>query len=458
MARRWDYDLYVIGGGSAGVRLARTSGALGAKVALAEEARLGGTCVNVGCVPKKLFVYSSRVAHELADAANYGWTIPTPSFDWRVLRANEEKEVARLNGIYRRLLVESHVDVHDARAVIEGPNTLRVDGRVVTAERIAICTGSTPRRPDIPGAELGMISDDVFVLEQLPRSIIIVGAGYIACEFASIFASLGVETRLVARGERLLPHFDREVGLTLQRELAKQDIHVTCERHVMALEKRGDRIAVRFDRGDEKCPEELLADRVLFAIGRHPNCAGLGIEALSIKYKPDGAITVDDEFRTNVPSIHALGDVIGRVQLTPVALAEGTALAHTLFGSRGKIVVDYEAIPTAVFTTPEIATVGLTEAQARRHHEILVFRTDFRPLKHTVSGRDERTLMKMIVDRQTDRVLGVHVVGESAAEMVQSVAVAMKAGATKAHFDATIGIHPTAAEELVTLRTPVKEP
>lgn len=458
MTRRFDFDLYVIGGGSAGVRLGRTAGALGAKVGLAEQDRLGGTCVNVGCVPKKLFVYASRFAHEAADAAGFGWTVAAPGFDWRVLRANEEKEVARLNGIYRRLLEQAHVDVHDARAVVVGPNEVRVGERTLTAERIAICTGSHPRRPEIPGAELGMVSDDVFVLEALPRSIAIVGAGYIACEFASIFAGLGVETTLIARGERLLPHFDREIGLTLQRELAKQDVHVVCERHVMRLERRGDRITCGLDQEAPGRGAEIVADAVLFAIGRHPSCETLGVHEVGVRCRPDGAIAVDSAYRTSVPSIHALGDVIGRVQLTPVALAEGTALAHTLFGSRGDITVDYADIPTAVFTTPEIATVGLTEPQARRTHDVLVFRTEFRPMKHTLSGRDERMLMKLIVDRPSDRVLGVHVVGEGASDMVQLAAVAMKAGATKAHFDSTIGIHPTAAEELVTLRTPVKEP
>ena len=458
MTRRFDFDLYVIGGGSGGVRLARTAGALGAKVAVAEQDRLGGTCVNVGCVPKKLFVYASRFAHEAADAAGFGWAVPAPIFDWRVLRANEEREVARLNGIYRRLLEQAQVEIHDARATITGPHALQVGGRTVTAERIAICTGSHARRPEIPGAELGMVSDDVFVLEQLPRSIAIVGAGYIACEFAAIFAGLGVETTLIARGERLLPHFDREVGLTLHRELAKQDIHVVCERHVMALEKRGDRIACVLDQDAPDRGPAIVADAVLFAIGRRPNCEGIGLDSVGLHCRPDGAVPVDDTLTTSVPSIHALGDVINRFQLTPVALAEGTALAHTLYGSRPRVAVDYADIPTAVFTTPEIATVGLTEAQARSRHEVLVFRTEFRPMKHTLSGRDERMLMKLVVDRESDRVLGVHVVGEGAAEMVQLAAVAMKAGATKAHFDATIGIHPTAAEELVTLRTPVHEP
>ncbi|MDQ3034702.1 MAG: glutathione-disulfide reductase [Myxococcota bacterium] len=457
MTRRFDFDLFVIGGGSGGVRLARTAGALGAKVALAEDDRLGGTCVNVGCVPKKLFVYASRFAHEIADAAGFGWTIPAPLFDWRVLRANEEKEVARLNGIYRRLLEQSRVEIVDARATIVGPHAVRVGDREITAEHVAIATGSSPRRPAIPGAELAMVSDDVFVLDALPRSIAIVGAGYIACEFASIFQGLGVETTLIARGERLLPHFDRECGLFVHREIAKQDVHVICERHVMALEKRGDRIACVLHAPTADGRAEVVADQVLFAIGRHPRTDAITGD-VTLKHLPDGGIAVDDEYRSSVPSIRAIGDVIGRIQLTPVALAEGTALAHTLFGGKGPVTIDYREIPTAVFTTPEVATVGMTEAHARNHHVVDVYRSEFRPLKHTVSGRDERTLMKLLVERDTDRVLGCHIVGEGAGEMMQMVAVALKAGATKRHFDATIGIHPTSAEELVTMRTPVKEP
>lgn len=456
MARSFDFDLFVIGGGSAGVRLARTSGALGARVALAEESRLGGTCVNVGCVPKKLFVYASRIAEQLVDAAGFGFNIPAQTFDWKILRANEEKEVARLNGIYRHLLEKADVEIIDGRATIVSPNTVRVGGRDVTAERIAIATGGAPRRPAIRGAELGMISDDIFVLEQLPRSIAIIGAGYIACEFASIFRALGVDTTLIARGERLLPHFDRECGLFLQNEMARSGVRIVCERHVVGLERRGDRIACQLDVALPSGASEIAFEKVLFAIGRHPNAdvaLGTGIEP---KRLPDGGVAVDADYRTSIPSIHAVGDVIGRIQLTPVALAEGTALARTLYGGKGRIDVDYRDIPSAVFTTPEVASVGMTEAHARTRHEIDVYETDFRPLMHAVSGRDTRTLMKLVVDRESDRVLGCHVVGEGAGEMMQLVAVAMKAGATKHHFDSTIGIHPTSAEELVTMRSPVR--
>ncbi len=454
MAQRFDFDLFVIGGGSGGVRLARTAGALGAKVALAEEAKLGGTCVNVGCVPKKLFVYASRIAHELVDAAGFGWQIDPPRFDWKTLRTNEEREVARLNGIYQRLLDHSEVETLHARATLIGPHTVRVGEREITAERIAIATGSAPRRPDIPGAELGMISDDVFGLNELPRSIAIVGAGYIACEFASIFRALGVETTLIARGARLLPHFDQECGLFLQNEMSHSDIHIVCERHVMSLETRGDRIACVLDTPLADGTSNIIAEKVLFAIGRHPRTDAVMSKEIEIKQLADGALAVDAEYRTSIPSIHALGDVIGRIQLTPVALAEATALAHTLFGGKGRVEVDYGDIPTAVFTTPEVASVGMTEAHARSRHDIDVFRSDFRPLMHTVSGRNTRTLMKLVVDRETDRVLGAHIVGEGAGEMMQLIAVAMKAGATKHHFDMTIGIHPTSAEELVTMRSP----
>jgi glutathione reductase (NADPH) len=454
LARRFDFDLFVIGGGSGGVRLARTSGALGAKVALAEEARLGGTCVNVGCVPKKLFVYASRIAHELVDAAGFGWQIEKPHFDWKVLRTNEEKEVARLNGVYRRLLEHSQVEILNARATLAGPHTVRVGEREITAERIAVTTGSSPRRPAIPGCELGMISDDVFVLDELPRSIAIVGAGYIACEFASIFRSLGVKTTLIARGERLLPHFDRECGLFVQNEMAQTDIDIICERHVTSLERRRDQIACVLDTPLADGVSEVIAEKVLFAIGRHPRTDAIMSGDIELKQLPDGGIAVDAEYRTSIPSIHALGDVIGRIQLTPVALAEATALAHTLFGDKGRVDVDYRDVPTAVFTTPEVASVGMTEAHARSRHDIDIYRSEFRPLMHTVSGRKTRTLMKLVVDRETDRVLGCHIVGEGAGEMMQLVAVAMKAGATKSHFDMTIGIHPTSAEELVTMRAP----
>jgi glutathione reductase (NADPH) len=445
-----DFDLFVIGGGSAGVRLARTAAALGAKVALAEDGRLGGTCVNVGCVPKKLFVYAAHVAHELADAAGFGWSIATPSFEWMRLRENEEKEIARLNGVYRGLLERAGVTILDQRAELAGPSAVAIGGRTIAAEHIAIATGAIPRRPGIPGEELGMVSDDCFVLEALPRSLAVVGGGYIALEFATIFAGLGVDVTVVIRGERLLPHFDRDVATVVEREITGKGVKVVRTMCAERLERRGDRIAMVGGGG-----REVVADRVLFAIGRSPNLAGVGAEPLGIRLKADGAIAVDEHFRTSVPSIHALGDVIGHIQLTPVALAEGTALARTLFEGHGAVRVDYADIPTAVFTIPEVATAGLTEPQARaKHGEVTVYQTDFRPLKHTVSGSTERTYMKLVVDRASDRVVGVHVVGAGAAEIVQGAAIALKCHATKAQFDATLGIHPTSAEELVTLRTP----
>jgi glutathione reductase (NADPH) len=450
MARQHDFDLFVIGGGSAGVRLARTAASLGARVAVAERKKLGGTCVNVGCVPKKLFVYAAHVAHEMADAAGFGWSIAKPAFDWRKLRTAEEAEVSRLNGIYRRLLEQAGVEILEADAALRGPNEVDVAGRTARADHIAIASGAAAKRPAIPGAELGIVSDDCFVLERLPASIAIVGSGYIAVEFAGIFAGLGVETTVIARGERLLPHFDRDVGLALARELGHKGVRVILQRPVERVEKRGDRVAL------VGAALEQLADAVLFAIGRRAALDCLSPE-LGVRTKPDGAVAVDDELRTSVPSIRALGDVIGHLQLTPVALAEATALAKTLFAGRGPVHVDYHDVPTAVFTMPEVGTVGLTEAQAvARFASVAVYETEFRPLKHTVSGSSERTYMKLVVDAPTDRVAGVHVVGADAAELVQGLAVALKANATKAAFDATIGIHPTSAEEIVTLRAPTR--
>lgn len=452
MSRPFEYDLFVIGGGSAGVRLSRTAGALGAKVALAEGARMGGTCVNVGCVPKKLFVYAAHVAHELADAAGFGWTIPTPSFEWMTLRANEEREVARINAAYRGIVQGAGVEILDANASIEGPHAVRVGDRIITAEHIAIATGAAPRRPAIPGAELGIVSDDCFVLERLPRSIAIIGAGYIALEFATIFQGLGVDTTVISRSGRVLPHFDRDVGVVVQRELEKKHVRVVAGRYPERLERRGDRTVAVLDDGSE-----VIADTVFFATGRTANVAGLGLDRVGVRLKADGAIAWSDGYQTSVPSIRAIGDVIGHIQLTPVALAEGGALARTLFGGGDWVRVDYDNIPTAVFTMPEVATVGLTEVQARlKYGDVTAFETDFRPLKHTVSGSSERMYMKLVVDTASDRVVGVHVVGTGGAEIVQGAAIALKAGATKAIFDGTIGIHPTSAEELVTIRTPRK--
>ncbi len=445
-------DLFVIGGGSAGVRLARTAGALGARVAMAEQDRLGGTCVNVGCVPKKLLVHGAHVAHDLADAAGFGWHIEGARFDWATLRKGQEAEVARLNGVYRRIVSQAGVDILDGRATLEGPHAVRVDGRLVHAEHIAIATGAVPHRPSFPGAELALVSDDCFVLPRLPASLLVVGSGYIALEFAGIFAALGVETTLAVRGFRVLPRFDPEVSAFVRSEIEKKHVRVKTGREVVRLEPRSDALCATFDDGSEH-----RAEQVLLAVGRTPNVAGLGLESMPLPRSAAGAILRDAEFRTGVPSIRALGDVTGGMQLTPVALAEGTALAHTLFGGRGPVAVDHETVPTAVFSMPEVASVGLSEPEAAaRGGALRIYTTDFRPLRHTVSGSPERMFMKLVVDDASDRVLGAHVVGGGAAEIVQGVAIALRCRATKAQFDATLGIHPTGAEELVTMRTPTR--
>lgn len=445
-------DLVVIGGGSAGVRCARTAAALGAKVALVEAGDLGGTCVNLGCIPKKLLAYGAHVAHELDEARGMGWVIPEARLDWAALVAKKDTEIARLNGVYERLLVSAGVRVVRGRAVLEpgeGAPVVRVGEEVLRARHVVLATGGVPRRPAIPGAEHAITSDDFFHLPSLPRSIVIVGAGYVAVEVASTLAALGVETTLLAR-RRLLGGFDPDVGAFLKGEIEKHGVRVREDRgHVRAIEAHGDGVRVIDERG-----EAYDAERVLLAVGRTPVTRGLGLEALGVVLREDGAVVVDAEYRTRVPGLFAIGDVTARMDLTPIALAEGMAVARRLFG--GPVAeVPYALTPTAVFSLPPVAAVGMTEPDARARGEVRIFRTDFRPLKRTISGSTERTMMKLVVDAATDRVLGVHVVGADAPEMVQGFAVALTCGATKAQLDQTIGIHPTAAEELVTMRTPV---
>jgi glutathione reductase (NADPH) len=447
----FDFDLFVIGGGSGGVRAARIAAGLGAKVALAERERLGGTCVNVGCVPKKLFVYGASVQSTLRDAPGLGWTIGSASHDWSVLSRNVAAEVARLNGVYERVVSGAGAEILKGEARLVGPQRVAFrDGageREISAAHVLVATGAMPRRPALPGAELAWVSDDVFAIDRLPTSIVIVGAGYIGLEFAAIFATLGVEVTVLARHDHVLPHFDRAVSTVVKKQLETQGIRVVSNEDVASIEKVRDRFAVRTQRG-----HAYEAERVLLAVGRDPAIEGLGLEALGVAMR-GGAVRVDAHHRTNVPSIHAVGDVIGHVQLTPVALAEGMAVARTLFGDRPEA-VDYRTIPTAVFTSPEVATVGLTEEQARsRGHALSIFESDFRPMKATITGSPIRTFMKLVVDRDSDAVLGVHVVGEDASEMVQGFAVALVCGAKKRDLDRTIGIHPSAAEELVTMRT-----
>jgi glutathione reductase (NADPH) len=444
-------DLFVIGGGSAGVRLARTAALLGAKVVLAESKDLGGTCVNLGCVPKKLLAYGAHVKHELDEARAMGWTIGDAALDWGALRERKDVEIARLNAAYASLLVSAGVRIVRGHATIESRHIVRVGDEGFDVKHIAICTGGQPRRPAIPGVELAFTSDEFFHLRALPRSIVIAGGGYVALEIGSILAALGTEVCIVTRS-RALSHFDPDVSAFARAELEKHGIRFSCGHEVVAIERTATGLAV-VDHEGTRVPGEA----VMLAVGRTANVSGLGLEALGVAHRADGSIEVDADFRTNVPTVHALGDVIGKLDLTPVALAQATHLAHHLFGEPREP-LDYDLVPTAVFTMPPVATVGMSEPAAKaKFHVVDVYVSEFRPLKHTISGSTERTLMKMVVDRATDRVLGVHVVGKDAPEIVQGFAVALTCGATKRQVDRTIGIHPTSAEELVTMRTVRRE-
>lgn len=451
----YDYDLFTIGAGSGGVRCSRMSASRGAKVGIAEGRFLGGTCVNVGCVPKKLFVYAAHFRDEVEEAAGFGWTTGEPTFDWQTLKQNKDTEIERLNGIYRRLLKGSGAELHEGWATVVDPHTVEVayaDGSTKrhTAANILVATGGKPVRPTEPGTDRAWISDDVFELDELPNRIMVVGGGYIALEMAGIFHGLGSAVTLVYRGPHPLRGFDDDVRTFLLDELRKKGMEMYLNTNVLCLEE-GKNGAIEAMLSHE---ETLEVDAALYAIGRRPNTAELGLEAAGVELDERGAVVVDEHFRSSVPSIWAIGDVTDRVQLTPVAIAEGMALTETLFGDRGPQTVDYENIPTAVFSQPPLATVGLTEAEARvKYGKVHVYTSEFRPLKHTLSGSSERMFMKMIVEVATDRVLGVHMVGADGPEIVQAVAVALKCGATKAQFDATIGLHPSSAEELVTMRT-----
>ena len=445
----FDFDLFVIGAGSGGVRASRMAAGFGARVAVAEASRLGGTCVNLGCVPKKLMVYASMYSAAIEDAAGFGWTVPEPRFDWPTLIANKDREIARLNNAYRGLLENAGVRIIEGRARLRDRHTIEVDGAVYTADKIVIATGSRPFVPPIPGAELGITSDQVFHLERQPRKVLVTGGGYIAVEFASIFNGLGSEVVLNYRGPLFLRGFDDDVRSTLAEELRKRGIELRFDTIVARLEETGNGVAATFENGDV-----VEADLMLCAIGRVPNTAGLGLEELGVELDARGAVVVDQYFESSIPGVYALGDVIDRIALTPVALAEGMALAQTLFNGN-PTTVDYSGVPTAVFSQPSVGTVGLSETAARTAgYDVVVFRSSFKPMLHNLSGRDERTMMKLVVDGATDRVLGVHMVGPDAGEIIQGMAVALKAGATKKTFDATVGIHPTAAEEFVTMRTP----
>lgn len=448
----FDFDLFVIGAGSGGVRAARFAAGFGAKVAVAESRYLGGTCVNVGCVPKKLLVYGAHFHEDFEQAAGFGWTLGEAKFDWPTLIANKNREIHRLNGIYRNLLVNSGVTLLEGHAKVQDAHTVEVDGQRFSAKHILIATGGWPQVPDIPGKEHAITSNEAFFLESLPRRVLVVGGGYIAVEFAGIFHGLGAQTSLLYRNDLFLRGFDRGVREHLRDELTRKGLDLQFNSDIVRIDKQADgTLAATLKDG-----RVLEADCVFYATGRRPQLDNLGLETVSVDLDERGYIKVDEAYRTSEPSIHAIGDVIGKVQLTPVALAEGMALARKLFRPEEFRPVDYKLIPTAVFSLPNIGTVGLTEDEARSAgHKVKVFESRFRPMKLTLTDCQERTLMKLIVDADTDKVLGCHMVGPEAGEILQGIAIALKAGATKRVFDDTIGIHPTAAEEFVTLRTPV---
>ena len=448
----FDVDLFVIGGGSGGVRAARIAAGHGARVMVAEEYRMGGTCVIRGCVPKKLFVMGSHVQQEIEDAAGFGWTIPQASFDWPTLIKNKDKEIARLEAAYTTNVEKSGAEIVKTRAVIEDAHTLRLaDGKAVKARTILIATGGAPNHGAvIPGIEHVISSNEAFHLETLPRRVLIQGGGYIALEFACIFAGFGSDVTVVYRGDNILRGFDEDVRTHLRAEMEKRGITILTGCTVTKVDKHGKDYTSHLSNGSS-----IASEQVMFAIGRHPNVAKLGLEKAGVAINPhNGGIAVDGWSKSSVPNIYAIGDVTHRHNLTPVAIREGHAFADTVFGKR-PVQVDHASIPTAVFTQPEVGAVGLTEAEARaQFSHVDIYKATFRPIKATMSGRDTRVLMKLVVDGLTDRVLGCHIIGDAAAEITQVLAIAIKMKATKADFDATVALHPTAAEELVTMRTP----
>src|SRR3984885_397026 len=448
----FDVDLFVIGGGSGGVRAARIAAGYGARVMVAEEYRMGGTCVIRGCVPKKLFVIGSHIHHEIEDAAGFGWTIPPVSFDWPTLVANKDKEIARLEGIYTANAEKAGAQVQKTRAVLEDAHTLRLtDGKTVTAKYVLIATGSAPNHgPAIPGIDHVISSNEAFHLPELPKRVVIQGGGYIALEFACIFAGFGTDVTVVYRGDNILRGFDEDVRAHVRAEMEKQGITILTGCTVTKVDRHGDEFTSHLSNGSS-----VASDQVMFAIGRHPSVANLGLEKAGVAINPDnGGIQVDSFSRTSVPHIYAVGDVTHRINLTPVAIREGHAFADTVFGKRS-VRVDHADIPTAVFCQPEVGTVGLTETEARKQFShVDIYKASFRPMKATMSGRDTRVLMNLVVYAPPERAVGCNIVGYGAPEMAQLLGIAVKMKATKADFDATMALHPTAAEELVTMRTP----
>ena len=448
----YDYDLFTIGAGSGGVRASRISASYGARVAVAEERYLGGTCVNVGCVPKKLLVYASHFSEDFEDAAGFGWTVGERSFNWSTLIENKNREIERLNGIYERMLGNAGVEIFRGTATVVDPHTVSINGKTVTAKYILVATGGWPVVPDIPGKEHAITSNEAFFLETLPKRVLMVGGGYIAVEFAGIFNGLGCDVTQLYRGPHFLRGFDDDVRTVLAEEMRKKGVDLRFNSNIARIVKKGDVYLAELEDGTE-----IETDLIMYATGRAVKSRGIGLEEAGVELAENGAVKVDDYFKTSVDSIYAIGDVIDRVALTPVAIAEGMVLAGNLFKNQSRM-ADYEDIPTAVFSQPNIGTVGLTEAQARQKYGAVdIYASSFRPMKHTLTGSDEKTFMKLIVDRESDKVVGFHMVGPDAGETTQGVGIALKCGATKAQFDATIGIHPTAAEEFVTMREKVPD-
>lgn len=450
----YDFDLFVIGAGSGGVRASRMAASFGARVGVAEDLYLGGTCVNVGCVPKKLFAYAAHFAEDFEDAEGYGWDLAKAGFTWSRLLENKNAEITRLNGIYRNLLISAGVTLIEGRASFVDSHTVLIADKTYTAERILIATGGWPHIPDFPGNEHVISSNDVFFMEELPKRAVVVGGGYIAVEFASIFHGLGCDTSLLYRGDLFLRGFDKDVREHMARTLESKGLDLQFNTDVARVDKRDDgTLSVTLKDG-----KVMEADLVLYATGRRPNLAGLGLENTSVEIDGKGFVKVDKEYQTTDSSIFAIGDVTHTIQLTPVALAEGMALARRLYQPQDYRPVDYRDIATAVFCIPNIATLGLNEEEAREQgYKLKVYESRFRAMRNTLAGRAEQSFMKLLVDKETDRVLGVHMVGPEAGEIIQGLAVAVKAGATKEVFDATLGIHPTAAEEFVTMRNPTRE-
>ncbi len=443
----FDYDLFVIGAGSGGVRACRIAASLGARVAVAEERYFGGTCVNVGCVPKKLYSYAAHYFDDFEDSKGFGWDFDNLRFDWGVLKGNKDIEINRLNDIYKSILSSNQVDIFETRARISGPNEVQVDGKTVSAKNILIAVGGWPWTPEFPGSELTISSNDVFAMDQLPAEIVVMGGGYIAVEFASIFSRLGCKTSLIYRGDKLLRGFDEDVRTFITAEIGNH-VDLYLEKDIEKITKQDNRLELSLKSGSK-----LICDSVLAATGRLPLTDDLGLDSVGVELASNGAIKVNEHFQTAEPSIYAVGDVIDRIALTPVALAEGQIVARALFSGDTKA-MDYKNIATAVFCHPNIGTVGLSEQEALDADlQIDVYESVFRPMKHTLSGRDEKSMIKLIVDRDSDRVVGFHLVAADAGEIVQGLSVAINCGATKADFDRTIGIHPTLAEEFVTMRT-----